>query len=386
MDTIGIGLIGTGGRLRGVLKSVLANDERFRVVSAYDPSADSLAALESMLGYEVPACGHYRDVAQDPAVQYVMIGSWNCFHAEQVIATLEAGKPLFCEKPVATTFADALAMARAQQAAKLPLTIGFTLRYSPFYRALKELLAGGRIGSIVSMEFNETLDFNHGGYIHGDWRRLRANAGTHLLEKCCHDVDLVNWMLESRAARVASFGGTDFFTPENVHHQERIGPNPKTGKPAFQSWPHRDQDPPNPFLADKDIIDNQVAIVQFANGVRTTFHTNCASAIPERRMYICGSEGSIRADVITGKIEIARIGWDQAIETLEPGAKGGHGGGDGILAGEVAASILHGTPPSSTLADGLQSAVTCFGIDQALDEGRVVDMADYWRQLDAATS
>ncbi len=218
-------------------------------------------------------------------MQYVMIGSWNCFHAEQAIAALEAGKPLFCEKPLATTLEDGLAIARAQAAANLPLTIGFTLRYSPFYRTLKEMIAAGRIGSIISMEFNETLDFNHGGYIHGDWRRLRANAGTHLLEKCCHDVDLVNWMIESRAVRVASFGGTDFFTPENAHHQDRIGPKSDTGTVAFQSWPHRDHEPPNPFLADKDIVDNQVAILQYENGVRVSFQTNCMAAIPERRMY-----------------------------------------------------------------------------------------------------
>jgi predicted dehydrogenase len=274
-------------------------------------------------------------------------------------------------------------MAKAQKQADLPMTVGFTLRYSPFYRTLKSLLTGGRIGRIVSMEFNETLDFNHGGYIHGDWRRLRQNAGTHLLEKCCHDVDLVNWMVDSRAARVASFGGTNFFTPENVHHQERIGTHPENGKPAFQSWPHRDNDPPNPFLADKDIVDNQVAIVQYENGVRASFHTNCMAAIPERRMYICGSEGTIRADVITGTIELARVGWQQERESIDPGASGGHGGGDGVLAAEVAASILHGTPPTSTLTDGLRSAVTCFGIDQAHDEGRVVDMADYWRQVDA---
>ncbi len=51
------------------------------------------------------------------------------------------------------------------------------------------------------MEFNETLDFNHGGYIMGDWRRLQRYSGTHLLEKCCHDIDLVNWITGSLAGR-----------------------------------------------------------------------------------------------------------------------------------------------------------------------------------------
>jgi len=81
--------------------------------------------------------------------------------------------------------------------------IGLTLRYSPHYRKIKQLLESGAVGDIISMEFNETLDFNHGGYIMGNWRRLREYAGTHLLEKCCHDIDLVNWMVGSRARHVS---------------------------------------------------------------------------------------------------------------------------------------------------------------------------------------
>jgi len=55
------------------------------------------------------------------------------------------------------------------------------------------------IGDVVSMEFNETLNFNHGGYIMGDWRRKTDLSGGHLLEKCSHDYDLVNWILNSKA-------------------------------------------------------------------------------------------------------------------------------------------------------------------------------------------
>ena len=69
---------------------------------------------------------------------------------------------------------------------------------------------------MISMEFNETLGFNHGGFIMGDWRRLTENSGTHLLEKCCHDIDLVNWMLESIPVKVASFGGVNFFTKKFI--------------------------------------------------------------------------------------------------------------------------------------------------------------------------
>jgi len=105
---------------------------------------------------------------------------------------------------LATTVEDCVAMRDAWKASGKQFIIGFTLRFSPHYRKIKELLDEGIVGDIISMEFNETLDFNHGAWIHDDWRSETKYAGTHLLEKCSHDVDLVNWMIDSRASRVAA--------------------------------------------------------------------------------------------------------------------------------------------------------------------------------------
>jgi len=110
-------------------------------------------------------------------------------------------------------------------------------------------------------------------------------------------------------------------------------------------------------------VDNQVAIVEYENGVRTTFHTNCNAGIPERRMYILGSEGAIRADVIAGTIELKRIGWETELEDLSSGASGGHGGGDAVLAKELVDSMVNGAAPSVGLLEGMESAIACCAID-----------------------
>lgn len=312
-----------------------------------------------------------------------MIASWNDAHKEQTVAAFKAGKHVFCQKPLATSLKDCVAMYKAWKKSGKMFNIGFTLRYSPHYRKIKELLKSGKIGQIISMEFNETLDFNHGGYIMGDWRRLRKYAGTHFLEKCCHDIDLVNWMVESRASRVASFGGLDFFKPENEHHIARLGKNDK-GMDAYNTWRRaRGLEPMvdmNAFTSDKDIIDYQVAIIEYANKVRATFHINCNAGIPERRMYILGTEGAIRADVLTGKIEVKRIGFNTVIEDASTTAKGGHGDGDGVLVKELAESMPNGTLPSVGLVEGVEASVTSFAIDDALDNGKMVDVAPYWEK------
>jgi predicted dehydrogenase len=376
-DTLGIGVIGCGGMGRSVVRKVLQQDERLQVTALFDPDERSVKTTLDMLDNEPVVCDSYQDVVARDDVDWVMIASWNKDHAEQTEASFAAGKHVFCQKPLALSVEECVRMKKAGEKSGKQFNIGFTLRYSPHYRKIKELLSEGRIGKIISMEFNETLAFNHGGYIMGDWRRLRENAGTHLLEKCCHDVDLVNWMTDSRPIRVASFGGNDFFTPENAHYADDIGPN-KDGKKAFQSWGGLVDK--NPFLSDKDIVDNQVAIIQYENGIRSTFHTNCNSGIPERRMYICGTEGTIRADVITGTIQLQRIGWDTKIEDVSSGSSGGHGGGDQILAKELADSMLNGTPPSVGLIEGMKSAIACFAIDEALDTGTIVDLTDWWKK------
>ncbi|MFA5203802.1 MAG: Gfo/Idh/MocA family oxidoreductase [Lentisphaeria bacterium] len=374
---IGIGVIGCGGMGRNLLERVLRQDPRLKVISLHDPDPRSIAMARETFGADLPVDAEYQAMLARPEVDWVMIASWNCFHKEQTLAAFAAGKHVFCQKPLAITFADCLEMERAWKASGRQFVIGFTLRFSPHYRKLKELLDAGTVGRLVSFEFNETLNFNHGGYIMGDWRRRRKFAGTHLLEKCCHDLDLANWFVGSLPARVASFGGLNFFTPDNAGQIARLGKNSE-GRDAYRTW--RCLVGENPFTADKDIVDNQVAILEYTNGVRATFHTNCNAGIPERRMYILGTEGAIRANVLTGAIETQRIGFDTKLEHVDSGVNDGHGGGDEVLARELAATMLDGAPPTVSLDAGLVSAGTSFAIDEALDTGRVVDATAYWRQ------
>jgi predicted dehydrogenase len=379
MEKIGIGMIGCGGMGRNVTGAVLKQDERLELRSLVDPDERSIEAARKELNPEASVYDSPEAMYAADGIDWVMVASWNCFHKEHVLSALAAGKHIFCQKPLTTTLADALEVYRAGLAGGGLFSMGFNLRRSPHYRRLKEILSDGAIGEIVSMEFNETLEFNHGGYIMGDWRRLRENSGTHVLEKCCHDIDLVNWMTESRASRVASFGGLNFFTPENISHQERVGSS-ANGVTAFQGWGGAHN--LNPFTSDKDIIDNQVAILEFENGIRASFHTNCCAGITERRMYIVGTEGAIRADLITEKIEVRRVGWEARWEVEDTRGAGTHGGGDEVLAQELADCMIHGTEPEVGVAEGVEAATTCFVIDEAMDSGRVVDASPYWKKVD----
>ncbi|WOO41922.1 Gfo/Idh/MocA family oxidoreductase [Rubellicoccus peritrichatus] len=377
---IKIGAIGLGLRLTGVLQHLLGQSKNIELAAVCDTN-DAWKDWATEQGMPMPeSVTSHDDLVQRSDIEWIFIGSPNCLHREHVCAALDAGKHVFAEKPLATNLEDTSAMLESWRRSGCQFIIGFTLRFSPHYRKIKALLDEGVVGELISFEFNETIDFNHGGFIMGGWRNQREYSGTHLLEKCCHDIDLANWMTESRASRVASFGGLNFFKPENAYHIERVGKN-ADGKKAFQLWsPESHQ---NPFTCDKNINDNQVAIIEYENGVRATFHANCNAAILERRMYILGSEGAIRADVITGNIEVKRIGFEEETRFVETGASGGHGGGDEVLAAEVAEAMFHGKAPSFSMMEGALSAATVFALDDACDSGQVVDCSKYLKALTA---
>ena len=228
------------------------------------------------------------------------------------------------------------------------------------------------------MEFNEVLRFNHGAFIMSDWRRFEEISGGHLLEKCCHDMDLANWITESTAKKLASFGGLNFFKPENKHILEKMeSSKSKEEMDLYRKWKS------NPFLSDKDIVDNQVAIIEYKNGVRAMFHTNCSSGLPERRMYICGTEGTIRADVLTGIIELRRIGPnEETTEIIDEEIKGGHGGGDKFLVQALSNALLGNKIQRNQMNDAVKSVVTAITIDEARKSGSVIDMTSIWESLD----
>jgi len=377
---VGVGVIGAGARVRAVVGRILRESKgAVHVKAVFDP--DPVAVKEALreFGGDVVVCGSEDDLLNASGCDWVFIGSPNCFHSEHAIKALDAGKNVFCEKPLATNLEDCFAIKKSVEESGRMFAFGLVLRYSPHYQKIHELLTSGAIGRIVSFEFNETLHFSHGGYIFGNWRRSKDIAGSHILEKCCHDLDLANWLIGSRPARVASFGGRDFFTPDHAGQVARIGLDSQ-GRSAYGTWiDHRSIDP---FSPGADIVDNQVAILQYESGVKATFHTNCNTALAERRFYLCGTEGTLKADSITGTIEVQRIGHDTPVEMIKTTQFADHSGGDTVMTQGLLDAMLEGAEPLATVHHGISAFIVAHAIDEALLTTGVVEMAPLWRRLD----
>jgi len=372
---IGVAVIATGSRSRNVVTHLLEDGETVSVKSVHDPDTALAERAVEEWGGGARICASYQEAIDTVGVDWVMVFSPNSFHREHIIAAFDAGKSVFSEKPLATTIDDCRAIHDSFTKSGLTFATGFVLRYAPLCRRIKQEIDAGTIGRILSIDGNENIAPAHGAYIMRNWRRLVELSGPHILEKCCHDLDLINWFVGSVPSRVAAFGSLDFFVPENAPLREKYRVNELS---PFDGWadPHAVADP---FESDKTIMDTLVSIMQYRNGVKVQFQATMSNAIPERRMYIAGTEGTIIAELYSGTLRVQRVG--EPPREVEKLTGGGHGGGDDFIMKSLYETMLTGTPPLCSGEEGLQSAVVALAIDRAASGDGTFNLEPVWSEL-----
>ena len=372
---IRVAVLGCGGRARGTIRRLLeASENRVKVRTVFDPDREEAkGALDIWQTPDAEICNSFEEAIRRPEIDWAMVFSPNAFHKEQIVCALKAGKDVFSEKPLATRIEDCLEINRVHQESGRMFATGFVLRYAPIYRKVKELLSSGELGRLLSIDANENISPEHGGYILCNWRRKTARAGPHILEQCCHDLDLINWFCDSLPSRVASFGGRNLFLPENRYLEE------KYGRGNYIVWrdPHRLE---TPFNSDSDLMDNQVSIAEYRNGIRVMFQSTMSNPLPERRMYFSCTEGNMIAELYTGVLRVKHMGRKYE-ERYEFGGDG-HGGGDDFIMKELYEyTMCNQEPPRCSGREGLESAVLALSFDQSARTGAMVDLESVWRTM-----
>ena len=120
-------------------------------------------------------------------------------HLDHIRVGLERGMKIFAEKPVVTTEAETMELARLiGEYGADRVMVGLVLRYAPLYVDLRKAQKDGLLGDVASIEASEHIPPYHGAFFMRDWRRYDRYAGGFLLEKCCHDLDLYNGVMGCR--------------------------------------------------------------------------------------------------------------------------------------------------------------------------------------------
>ena len=220
--TLRWGVIGTGHRA-GVahIPAIRSFPDDMQIVALCDVMENHLAAGVKRAGSSVQTFIDYQKLLASPDINAVMIATPNMWHKEMVIAALEAGKHVMCEKPMAVSIDECKAMKSAAE--KHPdqvVLYSMQLRYSPRWMEFRKAIDSGKIGKPKQMLFVESRgDWNRGDvwqYVDPklgkvNWRFSHAASGGTLNEKVCHYFDILHWMAGAAPQRVSCVGGISMY-------------------------------------------------------------------------------------------------------------------------------------------------------------------------------
>lgn len=401
-------VIGAGSR--GSIYAGYAKDhpEELNIIAIAEPRRDRLDALAEEVG--VPA-EHRFDcwetlLSQPKMADCAFICTLDDDHTAPAIKAMELGYHILLEKPMSNKENECRLIAETARKTNRTLAVCHVLRYTPFYMTLKALIDKGKVGQVTTINQIENVGYWHQAhsFVRGNWRSTRETSPM-ILQKSCHDIDIILWLMGSTCTRVQSFGSLRHFTAENApsgaakrcldcpHAETCPYSAPKlyldmdrTGWPidvittdlslegrrkALEEGPYGRC----VYYCDNDVVDRQVVNLEFENGGVATFTMTGLSADFSRQLKIFGTEGQIQADMGTKEIVLHRFGEDPISIPLDIGTEAsGHGGGDYGIMADFLRILREGGESRSSAEASLQSHLICFAAERSRKEHTVVEL------------
>ncbi len=208
-DKVRAGFIGVGGRGSALLRNTLP-ETNVEVAAVCDLKPDRLDKAASVASRDNPKTyTDYHKLLAEKDIDAVYIATPCDKHVEMAIAALEAGKNVYCEKPVGITPESIGRLLKVARNAKTVFQVGQQLRSYPHLRAAVERVHAGEFGKIIMVkaERHSSNDLDHEASS-ADWFFDASRSGDVIVEMSVHNLDLCNWAVESRPEFAAGVGGT----------------------------------------------------------------------------------------------------------------------------------------------------------------------------------
>ncbi|NSW92876.1 MAG: Gfo/Idh/MocA family oxidoreductase [Firmicutes bacterium] len=191
IQKLGFGVISASVMVREHMKSIKMNiNTELRAVCDIDAEKAKQAAADFEIeSYYVD----YRQMLERPDIDVVIVATPDQLHAEQTVKSLEAGKHVLCEKPMALTLGECRVMIEASERSGKKLMIGQICRYAPAFKLAKKLIDEGQIGELFYVESEYAHDYTEIPGV-GNWRKDPVKLRHPFLGGGCHAVDLLRWI------------------------------------------------------------------------------------------------------------------------------------------------------------------------------------------------
>jgi len=333
-----VGVVGLGRMGRRHAENLAHRIPGAELVAACSPIAEETAWARDELGVGASYAA-YEDLLRHPGLDAVFLITPTSLHADQIIAALEAGKHVFCEKPLALSLADCLRVEEA--AARRPgqiVMIGFVRRFDPSYRDAFQKITAGGIGRpfLVRSQTGDQLDPS------GFFVRFAPTSGGIFVDCSIHDIDLARWLLGDPAPRRIFATGT-------VAVHEDLRP-----------------------LGD---VDNGVAVIEFAGGsIACLYASRTLAHGHDTHTEIVGTAGQLTvghnprrnrveiADVHGVRNECVTNYYERFHEAFL------------VEALEFVRCVTDGSPPPLTLHDATEATRIALAVAHAHRSGTIVEL------------
>ena len=382
-----IGVVGFGNRIAHVFLELNKINSDAKIVAFVDPKPIGKNFADQNNFFPSQQYDSLSDMLKKEQLDLLMVGSPNYLHIEHIQKGLEGGVKIFAEKPIVINEEQTWKLAELiKKYGKEKVLVGLVLRYSKHARSLKELIDNDSLGKIISLEASEHIMPWHGGFFMRNWRRKTSYSGGFMLEKCCHDIDFYSLVVGCRPIKVASFGGRGSFIPENspaLNGEENLDIYKEYN---LEGWEAKEQ----VFDSDADIVDHQVAIIEYENGATLAFHTNMKVPDEFRRFAIIGTKGMAEGDFVRGYLTAHNSHTGEKIfdenfgAAFQQGAKG-HYGADQLMVKDINNYLLDESNYSLPVGviDCMEAGLVAMKIDESRLKNQIIDLKDMWDKLDS---
>jgi len=372
---ITISIIGVGARgAEAYGRYISDSKDKFEIVSLCDVSEVRLEKYGKI--FSVAEENRFMDEEvffEKKRSDVLLIATMDRMHVRQAMKALDLGYDLVLEKPISDDVNELRMLAKKAKETGRMVLVCHVLRYNVMISKLKSLLDSGAIGRLISMDQTENVCFWHQAhsFVRGNWRN-REETSPMIMQKCCHDLDLIQYFIDSRCRSVSSMGALSYFKAENKpegaadrcldckykmdckYSAYRIYIDGWLGGGKVDTFPYNLITDTLPiteealekslretnygkcvFACDNNVVDNQTTIMQFENGVTATLKMEGFTARGGRDFRFFGTEGELELYEIEDKIILRRFMeapkvWkiSELVDDLGGQGAGGHGGSD----------------------------------------------------------
>ncbi|MGN0308844.1 MAG: Gfo/Idh/MocA family protein [Lachnospiraceae bacterium] len=342
---------------------------------------------------------------------FCLICTQDHLHIKPLFRAMELGYDILCEKPISPFKEEMTVLKEAAKQYKGMLSVAHVLRYSPFFRKIKEIIDKGILGEIINIQHMESVGYWHmaHSFVRGNWANTKESCPM-ILAKCCHDFDILLYLAGEKCKRVSSFGRLS-------HFQEKYAPGDAPLR-CTDGCSHRDdcpyfaprfyQEHPRAVIdgfrkvvsmeeseegllealrtgpygrcvyrCNNDVVDHQVVNLEFESGLTASLTMSAFTNLCERKITIQGTRGELTGNMELNRIEVTDFltGNHTVYGLNTPGT--GHSGSDVSMMKELTALIAAGRQSEnvSKALEAIDSHLIAFAAeDSRLQGGKPIEL------------